>query len=57
MNRHIPYERNPQLDAKFLISVYFFLKYCPSLLDITDVRAFPRNFRNFNPLLLIVKPF
>jgi len=30
------------------ISVYSCLKRCPSLLDITDIQVFPRNFRSFS---------
>jgi hypothetical protein len=43
---HTLQERRIYLDALFLISVYFCLKCCPSVLDITGIRVLPRNFRN-----------
>ena len=43
------------LDALFFISVYSGLKCCPSVLDISGVRDFPRNFRNSSPLTPIFK--
>jgi hypothetical protein len=49
LNRHILCERNLQLNSLFLIHVYFCLKFCPSLLDITVVRDFTRSFINSNP--------
>jgi hypothetical protein len=49
LNFHILCERNLQLDPLFLISYYLYLKCCPSLLDITGIRVFSRNFRNFKP--------
>ena len=47
--RYILCERNFQLDPLFLIPVYFRLKCFPSLLDVTGIRVFPRNFRSSNP--------
>jgi hypothetical protein len=44
------------LDAHFFfISVYSGLKCCPSVLDISVVRDFPRNIRNSYPLTATFK--
>jgi hypothetical protein len=43
---HNLHNRRRYFDALFFISVYFGLKRCPSLLDITDIQVFPRSFRN-----------
>jgi hypothetical protein len=40
------HSRRIYLDAIFIISVYWGLKCCPSLLVITGIREIPLNFRN-----------
>jgi hypothetical protein len=39
----------------FFISVYFGLKCCPSLLDVTGIRVLPRNFSNSSLFTAIAK--
>lgn len=46
---------NKYLDVIFFISVYLGLKCCQSVLDISGVRDFPRNFRNSSPLTATFK--